>query len=89
MPSLAEAQSTLRQMRQQSSSSELDIAARTELSHARQILAKVQDVLIGQGEIERIKTFIDQVDGKINDLLQYIDTSLNDVRNVSFKENEK
>ena len=86
MPSLQEAKAIVSQISRQADHSQEDIAARTELSHARQILAQVRGLLVGQGQIERMRSDIDRVDGKINDLLQYIDTSLNDVRNVSWAE---
>jgi HAMP domain-containing protein len=63
--------------------SDSDITVRTELSYARQTLSMVRGVLFGRGEIEGMKERVEATERKINDLLQYIDRALNNVREVS------
>ena len=45
----------------------------------------VREVLFGgQGQVEGMRARMEVTDGKINDLLQYIDVALNNVRRVGW-----
>ena len=53
---------------------------------ALQMMNVVREVLFGgRGKVEGMQERMDVTDRKINDLLQYIDVALNNVRRVSLK----
>ncbi len=64
------------------SHAEADIAARRELSHSRQTLWMVKEMLFGYGEASKLRERLLESEKKLNDLLQYVDTALANVREV-------
>ena len=85
MPALDEATASLNAVALRAKNlGDADIVARTELSRARQSLAAVKGVLFGGGaELGELGERSAGVEAKIDDLLQYIDMALKDVRQVN------
>ena len=66
----------------------IDIEARRELSHSRRVLTTIQDILYGEGDLERNREKLDEVERKINDLLQYINAAMETTRSGYFNNNQ-
>ena len=60
--------------------SEGDIKVRTEMSHARILLDTVEKLLYGEVEISAITEKTGSLDGLVNDLLQYLNEGMTNVR---------
>ena len=78
---MEEAKETLNELRLRNYGDN-DIAARTELSYARQALSTVRALLFGQGELEGMNDRLLAAERKIIHLLQYIDAALTNIRIV-------
>ncbi len=62
-----------------------DLRARRELSHARQTLNMVREILFGHGaKVGKLRERLMLSERKMNDLLQYVDRVLANVREVIF-----
>ena len=55
------------------------------MSYARQSLKIVQEFLYGRKAVEGLKAKMQDVEKLVNDLLQYIDTAMFNLRKVKFK----
>ena len=74
---LVECEGILRHIKKQKSLGESDIRARTELSHARQSLSIVRNIIYGSmDELSRNRQAMRKVEFKVDDLLQFINGAM-------------